>query len=587
MSRLPKYSLQKGLMRATYRTLVAFLLIIALTLLLSYEGVTAGNRENLATAAAHLDSALSLHHAALSSVSHMLSYNKTLTSLYTGAAQPGGSVMNGIYDIVELTMACSDIVQDMAVVTRRGSVRSFFSSLSVDCIDRIRADDLYDFGSDDTADTLTYLFFEDRPSPHDPMFTCLFPLLDTDAKTGTFRRLGTIVLACRVSALQELLPGSLPQPYACTLTADNGVTAAAYQSPEYQEKHAAFHCTRRASDLPLTITVGAYRSYRAGLPALSLMLVLLMVLLIAAVIHDFSRTLRRSLVKPVNAIAAALPAITLNSEPLPETGVAELDAIVGSINHMLSQLEGASRERVEMTTRLLETELRNNQAELYALQSQIHPHFLFNTLQCVRSLSILGRNDDAAKVCSALSAMLRYSIRRMEMSTIGEEAAIVDQYLTIVDIRNSHRYRFNVDIAPEILGCRCPCMILQPLVENAVVHGLDEGNGSGEVRIRGWSEDGLIRFEVLDDGAGIPEEQLAALRAMLRQNLLDLLEHPDRYGSSIGLMNIQRRIQLQYGPEYGLEISVAEGWTKAALCFPAGEAAGDGGGPKPSREIVA
>lgn len=140
----------------------------------------------------------------------------------------------------------------------------------------------------------------------------------------------------------------------------------------------------------------------------------LMIAYVAFTLLYFSRVLRQRLVQPIHQLVEAIPALTGSHQPLSATFVPELDVIVGSINRMVAQLEEAHSNAIHMQTELLETQLRNNEAELYALQSQINPHFLFNTLQCIRSLAILHGVEDVSAISSALSAILRYSIREMQ-----------------------------------------------------------------------------------------------------------------------------------------------------------------------------
>ena len=112
-------------------------------------------------------------------------------------------------------------------------------------------------------------------------------------------------------------------------------------------------------------------------------------------------------------------------------------------------------------------------------------------------------------------------------------------------------------------------MIIQPLVENAIIHGVAASDGGGTIRILGCVEGGVVRIEVADNGAGISAEKLAELQQRLQLQMFDMMEAHEKYGKSFGLLNIQRRIQLQYGEEYGLTLLSADGWTRLLLRFPA------------------
>ena len=177
--------------------------------------------------------------------------------------------------------------------------------------------------------------------------------------------------------------------------------------------------------------------------------------------------------------------------------------------------------------------------------------------------------EDVSAISSALSAILRYSIREMQQVSLREEMGIVRQYLKIIDIRYQNRFSYEIEIGDDVLDCACPCMIIQPLVENAIIHGVAASDGGGTIRILGRVEGGVVRIEVADNGAGISAEKLAELQQRLQLQLFDMMEAHEKYGKSFGLLNIQRRIQLQYGEEYGLTLLSADGWTRLLLRFPA------------------
>ncbi|MDR3670745.1 MAG: LytS/YhcK type 5TM receptor domain-containing protein [Holophaga sp.] len=199
-------------------------------------------------------------------------------------------------------------------------------------------------------------------------------------------------------------------------------------------------------------------------------------------------------------------------------------------------------------------------AELRALKAQVNPHFLFNTLSTVGALT---RSDpDAARgMIKDLSVFLRRSLDRgEEMSTLGDELETVALYLRLEQTRFGGRVRQDIQVPEDLLGQPLPVFTLQPLVENAIKHGIGPRREGGTVTVRaGRGQEGTW-IEVRDDGLGIPAEDLARLNADGGA--------PSGSGMGIGLQNIHRRLQIIFGPGSGLRLS-SEGGTTARLTLPA------------------
>jgi two-component system LytT family sensor kinase len=151
----------------------------------------------------------------------------------------------------------------------------------------------------------------------------------------------------------------------------------------------------------------------------------------------------------------------------------------------------------QLETRLIETELK-------ALRQQMHPHFLFNTMNTISVLVRERKNDEAVTLLARLSALLRMSLENTGVPevTVRQEMEFLDRYLEIQQARFPDRLRVNVDISPEAFDARIPNLLLQPLVENAIIHGIAPKNCPGNVDIRGRVEEGRLHLEVLDDGPG-------------------------------------------------------------------------------------
>ena len=212
-----------------------------------------------------------------------------------------------------------------------------------------------------------------------------------------------------------------------------------------------------------------------------------------------------------------------------------------------------------------ENRLREEQRyaeELKALQSEINPHFLLNTVNTIRFMADLARFDSIRDMAADLMEILRCMLRTpAERYTLADEAKILEAYIHIMEVRYSGSFSFRCAFSPESLACRLPKLLLQPLVENALLHGL-EGCEDGEVSLSGRTEDGVLYLSVCDNGVGMGPERLAACLSGPGEG---------KAGSSIGLANVQRRILLQYGAPYGLWVDSAPGrGTCISITLPAG-----------------
>lgn len=193
-----------------------------------------------------------------------------------------------------------------------------------------------------------------------------------------------------------------------------------------------------------------------------------------------------------------------------------------------------------------EQKLLTQRAELETLHSQINPHFLYNTLDSISSLIDLQRPKDAQKALFALASIMRMSIKGPDILTIGEELAYIREYLFIQKMRFQGKILFLVDVPEELSPYSIPKLCIQPLIENSLIHGMRDMLEQGMVAVCGEDCGDCIRIHVKDNGKPIPDH--------VKKRLL----YPDSSSQSIGLMNIQRRIQMIYGSFYGLEIQSSE-----------------------------
>jgi len=242
----------------------------------------------------------------------------------------------------------------------------------------------------------------------------------------------------------------------------------------------------------------------------------------------------------------------------PVTGRDEVGRLGHAFNMMVSKLS-------ELGYLLYETEIREKDAQIAALQSKINPHFLYNTLGAISMYAELEGNREIVKMTNNLSRLLRYSLSsRKETVTLRDELEHVKGYMTIQQMRYEDRLRFELDAEEDALDNAVIPLMIQPVVENAILHGLDKGIGEGSIRLTCRLREGMLVITVEDDGIGIPESQLVALRRRLETDV-------DLGGTSgNGLLNVHRRIVLHFGPQYGMRLeSMPFRGLKVILTLPA------------------
>ena len=223
--------------------------------------------------------------------------------------------------------------------------------------------------------------------------------------------------------------------------------------------------------------------------------------------------------------------------------------------------EELSREKLkaaEDARIIVELEHTLHKAELKTLQAQIKPHFLFNTLNTIISLVTLSENKKGLNTLFALSNLLRLNLDPPEgLVSLKEELHYVESYLLIQKNRFGNRLELSIEIPEDLQAVQIPFLSLQPLVENACIHGLEPKEGIGHLRIMGEKVGSKVEISVIDDGVGMPQHYAA----------IDLnRDHSIIVG--IGLRNVHKRLQLQFGREFGVKLAPEQGLTKVSLIIP-------------------
>lgn len=221
----------------------------------------------------------------------------------------------------------------------------------------------------------------------------------------------------------------------------------------------------------------------------------------------------------------------------------EFSEVAHQTNYMLDAL----KELNERNTELLR---RSNRIEIEQLTAQMNPHFLYNTLEIIRTLALFD-GVKAEQVITELTRVLRYSVDfSQDEASLSDDISYIRNYLNIQKVRFGGRFHCELDIAPECLNCLVPKLLLQPLLENSIKYGF-RSVMELHIRVEGRMDGGTLLFCVADDGGGMKADKAAELQAQLAAH--------DRNSPSIGLRNLSRRLYLKYGEKSGIEVLNDEG----------------------------
>ncbi len=238
-------------------------------------------------------------------------------------------------------------------------------------------------------------------------------------------------------------------------------------------------------------------------------------------------------------------------------------------NDELAVLNASFNQMVEKIGNLVEDirieQLNLRATELKLLQAQINPHFLYNTLDAIIWLAEANETEQVVRMVTALSDFFRTTLSKgRDYISIREEEAHIRSYLEIQQVRYRDILEYHIRIPDELGDYQILKLTLQPLVENALYHGIKKKRGLGHIRVTGEQEGDRLLLKVWDDGMGMDEEQLAHVRKIISGELKEA-----NLASGFGLFNVDQRLCLNYGPEYGLSIDSEYGqWTEAVVVIP-------------------
>ena len=288
----------------------------------------------------------------------------------------------------------------------------------------------------------------------------------------------------------------------------------------------------------------------------------LVFLLILAGAYLLSQKVMQGITEPIQRLCrvtreAASGDFAVRAE---ENSEGEMAVLNDSFNQMIEKIGNLVEDiRIE--------QLNLRATELKLLQAQINPHFLYNTLDTIIWLAEAGRKDEVVMMVTALSDFFRTTLSKgRDYITVKEEEAHIRSYLKIQQFRYQDILEYSIHIPEELYAYQILKLTLQPLVENALYHGIKNKRGLGHIRVSGWKEEGGLVFRVWDDGKGMEPERLDKVRRLIAGE-----EEVDRSDpSGFGLFNVAQRLKLNYGSQYGISVDSQYGeWTEAVIVIPA------------------
>ena len=278
-------------------------------------------------------------------------------------------------------------------------------------------------------------------------------------------------------------------------------------------------------------------------------------LFLLAMINAFISDKISNPIKSLDGSVREIESGNLDVEIVP-SGSYEVEHLGKSIKNMLGRI------KVLMSDLVAEHNAKRK-SEFDTLQSQINPHFLYNTLDIIVWMIENENSDKAVNIVTALAKFFRISLSKgKNIITVKDEVEHVRNYLMIQNMRFKNRFEYSIDVDEKVLSYSSLKLMLQPLVENAIYHGMEFMDGDGEIDVKVFKEDDSLYFTITDNGLGMSEDMVETL---LSKDFV-----PSKKGSGVGVKNVNERIKLYFGSEYGLKVeSEPDEGTKITIHLPA------------------
>lgn len=404
----------------------------------------------------------------------------------------------------------------------------------------------------------SYFEFYIQPATREPFLMYFSPVFMTTFSEDFGKYIGNIAIICKTETLSKLVNSTsdmqlqIKDEASRRILYSNNYTLPKQEIPNpktYEE-------TLRIPNTNLSVDGTAYASQvsllndsRSGPLILFALLSLFYLAYIAFAVHHI-------IIRPIHKLNQEIESIDYeHDKPQIRTSLKnEIGSIASHVNTLLERVYSLNQHNIASQARLYEMELSKKQTQLYAYQSQINPHFLYNMLQCMRGISLMHGIREVAQICTNMADLFRYSIKGAFLVYLEDELSIIDKYLYMIRVRFQDKITYSLEIAEDTKKCKIPKMILQPLVENSIFHGLESIEDNGFIHIRTFREGDGLFITIQDNGIGFDEVTLKELEELLSQDIPSDINATFNEAKGLGIINIHNKIRLYEGTEYGLSI---------------------------------
>ena len=269
------------------------------------------------------------------------------------------------------------------------------------------------------------------------------------------------------------------------------------------------------------------------------------------------------LTSPLNRLLSSIQRIDISSDDfqhIPPVDIEEIDMLSGSINEMLDRISRMEKEQEETRQKLYEASLLKKQTQLQYYRSQINPHFLYNTLECISAMARLSEVSCVESICASMADMFRYSVSDTFSVTVRQEVTHAENYYNVISQRSKNRFHLRTRVSPECWDVRIQKMILQPILENSIKHGFEGKEAPCNILIAiCLNAHGQLCITAADNGYGIPPMKIRQLNQDLQSDYDDHAK-PTGTDIGIGLFNINQRLKLAYNGRSYMEVRSQYGY---------------------------
>ncbi|MGI5894315.1 MAG: cache domain-containing sensor histidine kinase [Candidatus Merdivicinus sp.] len=467
-----------------------------------------------------------------------------------------------VQDYLEYVISSNQNIQDIILLNQDGDIVTSVTPIEIQFLQDLR--ELYDFSSTKITSALFTPTLQNQGAWYQ---SYIAPIISAQNKGYLFEQIGYCVIISKTDLMEKLvldislapnshlfITDSESRILASNISTDVGQLSS-YSFPTNQDDPDIITQEKHINQAGLSIysnisiddlTNDMLPTLRNGLlisATAAIFLLICSTIFMSVIMGNVTRLL--NFLKSMKSMGEIHQRVEIESKN-------EIGIIAENVNQMLDQLDKMTHEILDTQSKLYIAEIRQKQMELSMLQSQINPHFLYNTLNCMAGIGFAYNVPEVVTIASAMSGFFRYCIKGPDLVEVREEIECVEEYLKIMAIRYQNKFRYTIAVEDSIFGLKVPKMILQPIVENALYHGIEQKKDPGYLSISAKVEADYSIFTIEDNGKGIDPEKLILLQ--------NQLEHTENTSSkkSIGLSNIHSRIQLLYGLQYGLSVESEE-----------------------------